>query len=154
MRKLKLAEALITRADYQKRIQQLKSRISVNVKTQEGEEPAENPNVLLSELDDIMKELTSLIKRINKTNCTIQYDENQTLADALTERDQIWDKRLLLAKVAEEASIRNDRYSRTEIKVVSTIDVVSIQKQVDQLSKEFREIDTKIQGLNWTTDLL
>ena len=154
MRKLKLAEALITRADYQKRIQQLKSRISVNVKTQEGEEPAENPNVLLSELDDIMKELTSLIKRINKTNCTIQYDENQTLADALTERDQIWDKRLLLAKVAEEASIRNDRYSRTEIKVVSTIDVVAIQKQVDQLSKEFREMDTKIQGLNWMTDLL
>lgn len=154
MRKLKLAEALITRADYQKRIQQLKSRISVNVKTQEGEEPAENPNVLLSELDDIMKELTSLIKRINKTNCTIQYDENWTLADALTERDQIWDKRLLLAKVAEEASIRNDRYSRTEIKVVSTIDVVAIQKQVDQLSKEFREMDTKIQGLNWMTDLL
>ncbi|WOV86746.1 DIP1984 family protein [Sporosarcina oncorhynchi] len=151
---MKLAEALITRADYQKRIQQLKSRISVNVKTQEGEEPAEDPNVLLAELDDIMEELTALIKRINKTNCTIQYDENWTLADALTERDQIWDKRLLLAKVAEEASIRNDRYSRTEIKVLSTVDVVSIQKQVDQLSKEFREIDTKIQGLNWTTDLL
>ncbi|WP_317971089.1 DIP1984 family protein [Sporosarcina oncorhynchi] len=154
MLNLKLAEALITRADYQKRIQQLKSRISVNVKTQEGEEPAEDPNVLLAELDDIMEELTALIKRINKTNCTIQYDENWTLADALTERDQIWDKRLLLAKVAEEASIRNDRYSRTEIKVLSTVDVVSIQKQVDQLSKEFREIDTKIQGLNWTTDLL
>ncbi|MBD7984993.1 DIP1984 family protein [Sporosarcina sp. Sa2YVA2] len=151
---MKLAEALIARADYQKRIQQLKRRISVNVKTQEGEQPAEDPNAMLSELDEIMKELTYLIKRINKSNCTIQYDENRTLADALTERDQMWDKRLLLAKVAEEASVRNDRYSRTEIKVVSTVDVASIQKQVDQLSKEFREMDTKIQGLNWTTDLL
>lgn len=151
---MKLAEALIARADYQKRIQQLKRRISVNVKTQEGEEPAEDPNEMLSELDEIMKELTYLIKRINKSNCTIQYDGNRTLADALTERDQMWDKRLLLAKVAEEASVRNDRYSRTEIKVVSTVDVAAIQKQVDQLSKEFREMDTKIQGLNWTTDLL
>lgn len=151
---MKLAEALIARADYQKRIQQLKRRISVNVKTQEGEEPAEDPNVMLSELDEIMKELTYLIKSINKSNCTIPYDENRTLADALTERDQIWDKRLILAKVAEEASVRNDRYSRTEIKVVSTVDVAAIQKQVDQLSKEFREMDTKIQGLNWTIDLL
>lgn len=151
---MKLAEALIARADYQKRIQQLKRRISVNIKTQEGEHPAEDPNAMLSELDEIMKELTYLIKRINKSNCTIPYDENRTLADALTERDQMWDKRLLLAKVAEEASVRNDRYSRTEIKVVSTVDVAAIQKQVDQLSKEFREMDTKIQGLNWTTDLL
>lgn len=151
---MKLAEALIARADYQKRIQQLKRRISVNIKTQEGEQPAEDPNAMLSELDEIMKELTYLIKRINKSNCTIPYDENRTLADALTERDQMWDKRLLLAKVAEEASVRNDRYSRTEIKVVSTVDVAAIQKQVDQLSKEFREMDTKIQGLNWTTDLL
>lgn len=150
---MKLAEALIARADYQKRIQQLKKRISVNVKTQEGEVPAENPNALLTELSEIMSELTDLIKRINKTNCAIQFDENRTLADALTERDQIWDKRLILARVAEEASVRNDRYSRTEIKMISTVDVVTIQKEVDQLSKAFREIDTTIQGLNWTTDL-
>ncbi|MDW0114448.1 DIP1984 family protein [Sporosarcina saromensis] len=150
---MKLAEALIARADYQKRIQQLKKRISVNVKTQEGEEPAENPNALLTELSEIMSELTDLIKRINKTNCAIQFDENRTLADALTERDQIWEKRLILARVAEEASVRNDRYSRTEIKMISTVDVATIQKQVDQLSKAFREMDTTIQGLNWTTDL-
>ncbi|MEZ7172249.1 DIP1984 family protein [Sporosarcina sp. OR05] len=150
---MKLAEALIARADYQKRIQQLKKRISVNVKTQEGEEPAENPNALLTELSEIMSELTDLIKRINKTNCAIQFDENRTLADALTERDQIWEKRLILARVAEEASVRNDRYSRTEIKMISTVDVATIQKQVDQLSKAFREMDSTIQGLNWTTDL-
>lgn len=150
---MKLAEALIARADYQKRIQQLKKRISVNVKTQEGEEPAENPNALLTELSEIMSELTDLIKRINRTNCAIQFDENRTLADALTERDQIWDKRLILARVAEEASVRNDRYSRTEIKMISTVDVATIQKEVDQLSKAFREMDTTIQGLNWTTDL-
>lgn len=151
---MKLAEALIARADYQKRIEQLKRRIGMNLKIQEGEQPAEDPNAMLAELDGLMKELTLLIQRINKTNCSVKFDETRTLADALTERDQIWDKRLTLSKFAEEASIRNDRYSRTEIKIVSTVDVAAIQKQVDQLSKAFREMDTKIQGLNWTIDLM
>ncbi|WP_262176912.1 DIP1984 family protein [Saccharococcus sp. Marseille-Q5394] len=151
---MKLAEALIARADLQKRNEQLKRRISMNLKIQEGEKPAEDPNEMLAELDSNMKELTSLIQRINRTNCSIQFDEQRTLADALVERDQKWDKRLILAKVAEEGSIRNDRYSRSEIKIMSTIDVSAIQKQVDQLSKEFRELDTKIQGLNWSIDLL
>ncbi|MCG7345959.1 DIP1984 family protein [Sporosarcina sp. ACRSL] len=151
---MKLAEALIARADYQKRVEQLKRRISLNLKIQEGEKPAEDPNTMLAELDGIMKELTTLIQRINKTNCSVQFDETRTLADALVERDQKWDKRLTLAKIAEEGSIRNDRYSRSEIKFVSTVDVAAIQKQVDQLSKEFRELDTKIQGLNWNIDLI
>ncbi|QTD43141.1 DIP1984 family protein [Sporosarcina sp. Te-1] len=151
---MKLAEALITRADYQKRIEQLKMRIANNVKIQEGEQPAEDPNALLAELDDILKELTSLIQRINRTNCSVAFDDTRTLADALTERDQLWEKRLILGKVAEQASIRADRYSRAEIKVISAVDVAGIQKQVDQLSKEFRELDTKIQGLNWSVDLL
>ena len=75
-----------------------------------------------------MKELTTLIQRINKTNCSVQFDETRTLADALVERDQKWDKRLTLAKIAEEGSIRNDRYSRSEIKIISTVDVAAIQK--------------------------
>lgn len=151
---MKLAEALIARADLQKRIEQLKRRISMNLKIQEGEKPAEDPNAMLTELEKNIEEVTTLIQRINKTNCSVQFDETRTLADALVERDQKWDKRLILAKIAEEASIRSDRYSRTEIKIISTVDVSAIQKQVDQLSKEFREIDTKIQGLNWSVDLI
>jgi hypothetical protein len=151
---MKLAEALIARADLQKRIEQLKRRISLNLKIQEGEKPAEDPNAMLAELDGNLKELTTLIQRINKTNCSVQFDETRTLADVLVERDQKWDKRLILTKIAEEASIRNDRYSRTEIKIISTVDVSAIQKQVDQLSKEFRELDTKIQGMNWSIDLM
>ena len=39
---MKLAEALILRADCQKRIAQLKSRLLVNAKVQEGDAPASN----------------------------------------------------------------------------------------------------------------
>ena len=34
------------------------------------------------------------------------------------------------------------------------MDVSSLQKEVDDISKKWREIDTKIQGLNWTIDLV
>ena len=39
---VKLAEALAARADLQRRIEQLRSRISDNARYQEGEEPAED----------------------------------------------------------------------------------------------------------------
>ena len=150
---MKLAEALILRADYQKRIQQLKNRLEHCVKVQEGEEPAENPKVLFNEIEAIFKELTELIQRINRTNCQVQFDESRTLADVLVERDMLLQKRVILLQMAESASIKHDRFSRSEVKFISTIDIAETQKQVDQLSREYRELDTRIQGMNWTIDL-
>ena len=150
---MKLAEALILRADLQKRIEQLKNRLKNNVMVQEGDEPSEDPEMLLKEFEDCQLELTDIIKRINKTNNETMFNEKWTLADALTERDGLWEKRLILSHVAEVASIKQDRYSRTEIKYISTVNVKELQKEIDKLSKEYREFDTKIQGLNWTIDL-
>jgi len=64
---MKLAEALILRADCQKRIAQLKSRLLVNAKVQEGDKPAETPQELIAELGRVSTELLDLIKRINRT---------------------------------------------------------------------------------------
>lgn len=151
---MKLAEALILRSDLQKRIEQLKNRLRNNVMVQEGDRPSEEPEVLLKEFDDCLLELTDIIKRINKTNNVTKFNEEWTLADALAERDKLWEKRLILSHVAEAASVKQDRYSRTEIKYISVINVKELQKQIDKLSKEYRELDTKIQGLNWTIDLI
>ena len=150
---MKLAEALILRADLQKRIEQLKNRLKNNVMVQEGDEPSEDPEILLKEFEDCQFELTDIIKRINKTNNETMFNEKWTLADALAERDGLWEKRLVLSHVSEVASIKQDRYSRTEIKYISTVNVKELQKEIDKLSKEYREFDTKIQGLNWTIDL-
>ena len=61
---MKIAEALILRADIQKRIAQLKTRLNNNAKVQENEEPAENPEFLLTELDDLISKLNNLIIKI------------------------------------------------------------------------------------------
>lgn len=151
---MKLAEALIARADLQKRIEQLKNRIQNSVMVQEGDKPVEDPVELLKELSMVISQLTSIIRRINLTNTSTAFDENLTIADALAERDGIWLKRSVLAGVIDTGTIRRDRYSNSEVRYVTTLDLNMLQKEVDSLSMKFRELDTKIQGLNWNVDLI
>ena len=152
---MKLAEALILRADCQKRIAQLKSRLLTNAKIQEGDAPAETPQELIAELSRVSAELLDLIKRINKTNSVTTLDAGKaTLSDALAERDVLGVQRAAYAELAQTASITQDRYSRSEVKYVSTINVAEIQKRADELAKNYRELDTRIQELNWKTELV
>ncbi len=151
---MKLAEALILRADYKKRTAQLRQRISLNAKVQEGEEPAEDPQVLLKEFEQVADGTFDLIKRINKTNSVTEFDGDKTLTDALAERDILAARRKMYEDLVSAASASQDRYSRSEIKVQSTVNVKEIQKQVDALAKAYRELDTKIQALNWNTELV
>ncbi|WP_252244282.1 MULTISPECIES: DIP1984 family protein [unclassified Clostridium] len=150
---MKLAEALNLRADLQKRIASLKERLIRNAKVQEGDAPSENPIVLLKELDNNIVELEKLIKVINKNN-SITYVENESIADIIARRDVIGLKLSVLRSFVNTASEKIDRYSNKEIKILSTVDVAEKQAEVDNLSKEYRLIDTKLQGLNWTIDLV
>ena len=54
---MKLAQALVERADLQKRLAQLRRRLLLNAKVQEGEMPAEDPKELLRELEGCVSEL-------------------------------------------------------------------------------------------------
>jgi len=80
---MKLAEALILRADSQKRIEQLRQRLVRSAKVQEGETPPEQPQ-----------------------------------------------------------------------ETFSTVNVAELQTQMDQLSRQCRELDTRIQESNWNTELM
>ncbi len=151
---MKLAEALILRADYQKRIEQLKQRLLRNAKIQEGDKPAESPTDLMKELEQIADELTQLIQRINKTNSAHIIDEKMTLSDALAIRDILKLKQGIYRELAKAASVTQARFSRSEVKFKSAVNIAEIQKQADQLAKEHRELDTKIQEANWLVELL
>ena len=150
---MKLAEALNQRADLQKRLAQLKDRLSNNVKVQEGDSPAEKPEDLFTELNASLKELESLIVRINKTNQETTWG-GKTLTEIIAAKDVLSLHLSTLRAVLEAANVRSDRYSRNEIKFVRTIDVTELQKKVDSLSKELRELDSSLQQANWMTDLL
>ena len=150
---MKLAEALILRADIQKRIEQLKSRLAYNAKVQEGERPSEEPNALLAELDALSGALERLIVRRNLTNCTAKTD-GKSLTELIAKRDVLTLKAGALRAFAQVAAQKIDAYSRSEIKILSTVDVAALQKQVDELAKQIRQLDTTLQGANWQTDLI
>ena len=151
---MKLAEALILRADCQKRIAQLQSRLMNNAKVQEGDAPAEAPQDLTAEIERASAELLQLIQRINKTNSATAFDNERTISDVLAERDCIALKRGAYAKLAQEAVITHGRFTRSEIKYVTTIDVAETQKRADELAKNHRDLDARIQELNWQTELV
>jgi hypothetical protein len=152
---MKLAEALIQRADYQRRVEQLKQRIVNNVRVQEGDDPAEDPNALLAEMERITAQLVELVQRINRTNsATVLEPGDLTIADAIAERDNLRLRQGVYKAAAEASVIRLDRYSKSEVRFQSTVDVADMQQQADDLARAIRELDTRIQGANWKVDLL
>ena len=150
---MKLAEALLLRAEYQQRITNLEGRILQNLKVQEDERPAENPQDLLSEMAQTNDNLCELIKKINARNNITKLTNGVLLSDALIEREMLMKKRRTLSNIAATAAYREHRTTRSEIKMTITISIEDIQKQIDGLSKKFRELDIQIQALNWTVDL-
>ncbi|MBD2126671.1 DIP1984 family protein [Microcoleus sp. ZQ-A2] len=151
---MKLAEALILRSDCQKRIEQLRQRLVRSAKVQEGETPPEQPQALIAELDATINQLVDLIKRINKTNSLTTLEEGMTISDALAQRDTLLLKRSVYTSLVDAAAYQQERYSASEIKSFSTVNVAELQTQTDRLSRECRELDTKIQASNWNTELM
>lgn len=47
----------------------------------------------------------------------------------------------------------HDRFTRTELKYVPTVDVAELRQEVDQLAKAYRELDAAIQAVNWTVEM-
>ena len=150
---MKLAQALILRSDTQKRIEQLKVRLLSNAKTQENESPSEDPKLLLKELDKLTSELFTLICSINLTNSSAKFD-GMSLTEMIAKKDALTLKANVLREFATSASLKVDLYSNSEIKILSTVDVAALQKQVDALSKEIRELEMKLQEANWSVELV
>ena len=149
---MKLAEALSVRADLQRRISQLKSRLKESSKIQEGDTPAEDVNDLYKELDDCLMQLDELTYRINNTNMQTVH-EGETLTRMIARKDTLTLRISVMRDVLKHV-IENDRYGRNEIKYIRTIDVPAFRKEMDAYAKKLRELDLKLQSLNWTVDLI
>ena len=150
---MKSAEALALRADLQRRLEQLKQRLVKNARIQEGDKPEEEPVELQAELDKSAQELTVLIQRINRTNAGSRFGD-RTIADALAERDVLKIRYNAYRELAFAASTTQGRTIRSEVKFISTVSVAAIQRKADDLAKQHRELDTRIQESDWLTTLL
>lgn len=150
---MKLAEALQERADLNRKIAQLKSRLLNNVLVQEGEKTVEDPNFLKQELDSSIERLHYLITRINLTNCNTTIN-GTTLTELIAQKDALTLKISAYKDIVYTGSQSTYRARNTEIKVKSIISVHDWQLEIDKMAKELRLLDNKLQEKNWTTDLI
>jgi len=150
---MKLAEALMERADLQRRIAQMSMRLNNNARVQEGEKPAEDPRALLRELERETSRLEELVTSINLTNSAALIG-GKPLTWYLARRDARRDQMQTLRSFLDAASSLYERARGSEIKIVSTVDVAALQKDLDKRAKELRELDALIQSANWSTELM
>ena len=153
---MRVAEALTARADLQRRIEQLRARVTSNARFQEGEEPAEDAAALLVEADAALAQLRDLIRRINATNSRLDLGADGTVTDALATRDVLRLQHSLLTDAAAAASGSNDHFQRqmrSELRKISALPVAELRTRADAVAQELRELDNRIQQANWTNEL-
>lgn len=150
---MKLAEALQERADLNVKIEELRRRLSNNALIQEGEEPAEDPDELLTELDFSIDRLQDLMTWINKTNSTT-FDNGTTITELISKRDALTVRINAYRELITTASCKTKRAMHSEIKILSAVNVKYLQRKLDEMCRQFRETDNRIQALNWKTDLI
>ena len=150
---MKLAEALQERADLNRKIDELRRRLGNNVLIQEGEEPAEDPAVLLSELDAAVARLETLMAQINLTNCRTKA-EGQTLTELIARKDTLQLKLSAYRDLVYTAGQTAGRARGTEIRVRAVLKASELQKQVDAMARELRRVDNLLQETNWKTKLI
>ena len=154
---MKVAEALALRADATRRVEQLRTRIVANARFQEGEEPTEDAAALLAEAGAVLDELEDLIRRINRTNAATVMGAEGTLTDALARRDVLRGRHSVVTAAADAAAGRGQgmgRQLRSELKMLTALPVAELRSQADDLARQLRELDVRIQQSNWQFDLL
>jgi hypothetical protein len=151
---MKLGEALRLRSDNTKKIAELRARAIASAQTQEGADAPDHPAQLLDQIERLSAETLMLVQRVNRTNVATRLATGQPLVDALAERDYLLGVRNPFEAVAEAASGLQQRYMRSEIRIVRTVDPTELRRKADELARRHRVLDVAIQEANWNTDLV
>jgi Mg-chelatase subunit ChlI len=150
---MKLAEALLLRADIQKKLASLQARAQRYAVVQEGEQPAEDPQAILRQIEAVATELQRLIFAINRANLRHKIASGESLTEALAKRDSLALRHRILQSIVDVCAKPPDRYGVKEIRWVTTVDVTVLQTEVDRLAKELRELNAAIQEAGWQVEL-
>lgn len=149
-KKMKLAEGLLLRADLMKKIEHLQNRIMPVLIVSDDRVPQEDPDKLLAQLRKTIQDLEILIIRINKTNNVTIVEGEGLLMEALAKRDSLKLLSEKLRNIRRSAQIFNTGDSNLK----TTINIEKLQIEIDQAGRAFREIDSKVQEINWLTFLV
>jgi hypothetical protein len=119
-----------------------------SARVQEGEQPAEDSAELLKETERLFERLLDLVSAINRTNAKTPFGKTGSISDAIARRDITAKKRDFLSGIADAASTRQNRYSKSEVKFVATISaaqlhVETIPSEV-RFSRKYHDSDSRL----------
>lgn len=153
-----LAEALIERKALKERLENLEERVTASARVQEGDTPAEDPAELMAQFDAAASEMEQLIVAINRTNLAtpLAGQEGWSLMEAIARRDMLTLRQEAISEIIDASRTTRAHWAvtRSEVRTVATVDVAALQRQMDALAKERRELDARLQAANWTTKLM
>src|SRR5437899_3310691 len=113
---MKLAEALLLRADMQKKLASLQARAQKYTVVQEGERPAEDPRELLKQVEAIAGDLHRLVFAINRANLKNAITSGESITEALAKRDSLVIRHSALQSVVDSCTKPVERYGMKEIR--------------------------------------
>ena len=109
----------------------------------------------------VVAEIESLVRRINRTNASTELETGLTITDAIARRDALASERAVIASVADAAAGTGGgrgagfaRQLRSELRFLTNVPIPQLRAAADELARSFRELDTKLQEANWTTELV
>lgn len=153
---MKLAEALLLRADIVKKVAGVQERLSRNCVHIEGRKPEEDPVKLLEENFLVIDKLEQVISKINHANTVNTLPDGMTITQAMARRDTYIKRHSVLTTVinsCRNVGVQDNMYDDKKIVRVSPFTVKDIRKQADDLSAKIREINARIQETNWKVEI-
>ena len=168
-----LAEALASKKDALKEVNDLRERLAAAAVRYEDQEAAtEDPTDLVAKLDHALDRLERLTVQINKTNneARLAFDGRElSIMEAVAFRDRLTLEAKVRRGVVEaiEAGLETKtqarphvyyqqqaRRSKDDVRKVVTIDVKTARDAADALSERVRRLDIALQQQNWTVELI
>ena len=152
--KMKLAEALAERAAIKTKLSTLSTRLQANSKVYEGEDPVEDPKRMLEELNILTDRYAELVNSINTANAVTKASNGETLSVLLARREALTNKVAVLNSLLKSTDPEPRGYrNKDQLREIVIVDVPSLRKEADDLSKIIRETDALIQAANWNTEI-
>ena len=149
-----LAEALLRKAVLKKELEVLEQRMSDSARIPFDEEPVDDYIILLSSYRNKEDELLDLSLRILATNNSTMFIDGETISQAIVRRDSL--KRVVsMYNKLLSAAVGGSRglFSSRDIKYRRVIDMDKVRTSMDSAAVQYRNLDVKLQQLNWNTEL-
>ena len=80
--------------------------------------------------------------------------DGESLTRLIARRDVLSKRVAIMGNLVNQIGSNDIRFGKNEIRTIRTVDIRELHKEVDKYSKQLRELDLKIQELNWTVELV